>query len=153
MHVMCTMEEFMPSIGMSIPAPSALAVLLSQTDSTMQTITKLHPDGTSFVDLDNPFDFFDESRLGSKTNFISLSDDGKIWKWVVSVEGLDDALKNTSDLDMGSEGSEPVLPRAIEKRVSSGLDNGLVVVPTNQSRGHTSTFSMAKSNLSFKVGG
>ncbi|VVB04815.1 unnamed protein product [Arabis nemorensis] len=150
-HVMCTMEEFMPSIGMSIPAPSALAVLLSQTDSTMQTITKLHPDGTSSVDLDNPFDFYDESLLGSKTNFISLSDDGKIWKWVLSVEGLDDALKNTSDLDMGSEGSEPVLPRAIEKKVSLGLDNGLVVAPTNQSRSHTSTFSMGKSNLSFKI--
>lgn len=149
-HVMCTMEEFLPSIGMSIPSPSALAILLSQSDSTMQTITKLHPDGTSSVDFDNPFDFYDESLLVSKTTFISLSDDGKIWKWVLSAEGVEDALKNVSDLDIGTEAARP---EAIEKKDSSDLDEGLVVAATSRSRGHTSTSSLGKSDLSFKVGG
>lgn len=152
-HVMCTMEEFMPSIGMSIPSPSALALLLSQSDSTMQTITKLHPDGTSSVDFDNPFDFYDESLLVSKTTFISLSDDGKIWKWVLSAEGVEDALKNASDLDMGTEGTEAAPPGAIQKNDSTDLDDGLAVAPTNRGRGHTSSSSLNKSDLSFKVGG
>jgi len=152
-HVMCTMEEFMPSIGMSIPSPSALAVLLSHSDSTMQTITKIHPDGTSSIDFDNPFDFYDESLLVSKTTFISLSDDGKIWKWVLSAEGVEDALKNASDLDMGIGATEAALPGAIQENDSSSLDDELVVAPTNRSRGHTSGSSMEKSDLSFKVGG
>lgn len=150
MHVMCTMEEFLPSIGMSIPSPSALAILLSQSDSTMQTITKLHPDGTSSVDFDNPFDFYDESLLVSETTFISLSDDGKIWKWVLSAEGVEDALKNVSDLDIGTDAARP---EAIVKKDSSDLDEGLVVAATSRSRGHTSTSSLGKSDLSFKVGG
>ncbi|CAH2033402.1 unnamed protein product [Thlaspi arvense] len=147
-HVMCTMEEFMPSIGMSIPSPSALALLLSQSDSTMQTITKLHSDGTSSVDFDNPFDFYDESLLVSKTTFISLSDDGKIWKWVLSAEGVEYALKNVSDLDMGNEAAPP---GAIQKKDLSDLDDGLVGAPTNRSRGHTSSSSLGKSDLSFKI--
>lgn len=146
-HVMCTMEEYLPSIGMSIPSPSALAILLSQSDSTMQTITKLHPDGTSSVDFDNPFDFYDESLLVSETTFISLSDDGKIWKWVLSAEGVEDALKNVSDLDIGTDAARP---EAIVKKDSSDLDEGLA---TSRSRGHTSTSSLGKSDLSFKVGG
>lgn len=148
-HNMCTMEEFMPSIGMSIPSPSALALLLSQSDSTIQTITKLHPDGTSSVDFDNPFDFYDESLLVSKTTFISLSDDGKIWKWVVSAEGVEDALKNASDLDMGAIGTEAACPRVVQKKDSSDLDDA----SSNQSRGHTSSSSLGKSDISFKVGG
>ncbi|CAG7878529.1 unnamed protein product [Brassica rapa] len=147
-HVMCTMEEFLPSIGMSIPSPSALAILLSQSDSTMQTITKLHPDGTSSVDFDNPFDFYDESLLVSKTTFISLSDDGKIWKWVLSAEGVEDVLKNVSDLNIGSEAAHP---EALEKKDSSDLDEGLVVATTSRSRGYTSTSSFGKSDLSFKI--
>ncbi|XP_023633629.1 WD repeat-containing protein 11 isoform X2 [Capsella rubella] len=149
-HVMCTMEELMPPIGMSIPTPSALAVLLSQSDSTMQTITKLHPDGTFSLDFDNPFDFYDESLL-SKTTFISLTDDGKIWKWVLSAEGVEDALKNASDLDIGNRGTDVALPVAIQKNDSFNLDDGLVVAPTNKSRGHTSSYSLGKSDLSFKI--
>lgn len=153
MHVMCTMEDLMPSIGMSIPSPSALAVLLSQSDSTMQTITKFHPDGTSSVDFDNPFDFYDESLSVSKTTLISLSDDGKIWKWVLSAEGVEDALKNASDLDIGTGGTEAALPGAIQKKNSSNLDDGLVVAPTNKITGHISSSSLGKSDLSFKVCG
>ncbi|KAL1195386.1 hypothetical protein V5N11_019949 [Cardamine amara subsp. amara] len=146
-HVMCTMEEFMPSIGMSIPSPSALALLLSQSDSTMQTITKLHPDGTSSVDFDNPFDFYDESLLVSKINFISISDDGKIWKWVLSAEGVEDALKNASDLDMGTVGTEVAFSGPVQKKDSSDLDDG----PTNQRRGYTSSSSLGRTDISFKI--
>ncbi|KAL3535883.1 hypothetical protein ACH5RR_004344 [Cinchona calisaya] len=88
-HVMCMMEELMPSVGTSVPCPSILAVVISQTDSTLQNISKLCGDVNSSFDLDfnNPFDFCDESLIISKTNMISISDDGKIWKWLVTAEG------------------------------------------------------------------
>ncbi|ESQ29854.1 hypothetical protein EUTSA_v10011188mg [Eutrema salsugineum] len=150
-HVMCTVEELMPSIGMSIPSPSAMAVLLSQSDSTMQTISKLHSDGISSVDFDSPFDFYDQNLLVSKSTFISLSDDGKIWKWVLSAEEVEDALKNASDLDISTEGTKASPPGAIHKKDSLDLEDGLVVAPTNQIISHTSSSSLGNSDLSFKI--
>lgn len=96
-HIMCMMEELMPSVGTVVPSPSILAVVVSQTDSTLQNISKLCSDvHSSFaVDFNNPFDFCDESLIISKTNMISISDDGKIWKWVVTAEGFGDGSTNT----------------------------------------------------------
>ncbi|XP_010535861.1 PREDICTED: WD repeat-containing protein 11 [Tarenaya hassleriana] len=147
-HVMCTVEELMPSIGMSIPSPSMLAVLLSLSDSTMQTVTKLHPDSTPSVDFDNPFDFYDESLLVSKTSFISLSDDGKIWRWILTAEGVEDVQKNVSDLVTVTIVTEAAPPGESQKKVST--DDGLAFTPTNRSKGHASN-SSSKPDISFKI--
>ncbi|XP_019452543.1 PREDICTED: WD repeat-containing protein 11-like isoform X1 [Lupinus angustifolius] len=90
-HIMCSMEELMPSIGTSVPSPSILSVLLCQSDSTIQNIGKSYSDVPSSPylreDFDNPFDFCDESTIVSKIHLISISDDGKIWNWLLTTEG------------------------------------------------------------------
>ncbi|XP_021634010.1 WD repeat-containing protein 11 isoform X3 [Manihot esculenta] len=101
-HVMCTMEEMMPSIGSSVPSPSVLAVTICQSESTLKNVAKLYSDApnTPFakIDFDNPFDFHDDTLLLSKTHVISISDDGKIWNWLLTAEGLGDNQKNVTDL-------------------------------------------------------
>lgn len=101
-HVMCSMEELLPSIGTSVPSPSVLALAISQSDSTLQNIGKLYsdvPDSPfSAVDFDNPFDFCDEPLLVSKTHLISISDDGKIWNWLLTAEGPEDNCKDDKNL-------------------------------------------------------
>lgn len=84
---MCSMEELIPLIGTSVPSPSLLAVTISQLDSTLQDIGKLCSDAASLdIDFDSPFDFVDESSIISKTHLISISDDGKLWKWCLTAE-------------------------------------------------------------------
>uniref|UniRef100_A0A6N2N3Q0 Anaphase-promoting complex subunit 4 WD40 domain-containing protein n=1 Tax=Salix viminalis TaxID=40686 RepID=A0A6N2N3Q0_SALVM len=97
-HVMCAMEELMPSIGTSVPSPSVLAVAICQSESTLQHVAKIcsdAPDSPSAeVDFDNPFDFCDDS-VHSTTHMISISDDGKVWNWLLTAEGTGDNLKDT----------------------------------------------------------
>lgn len=82
-HVLCGTEELMPAIGNSVPSPSLLTLLISQLDSTLQNMRKIHADDL----LDDSFDFnegvFD---FCYKTHFISISDDGKIWSWILCVK-------------------------------------------------------------------
>ncbi|XVF34628.1 hypothetical protein REPUB_Repub18cG0075300 [Reevesia pubescens] len=96
-HIICTMEELMPSICSSVSSPSVLAVLISQSESMLQNISKLYSDsldGASDVDFDNPFDFCDDTLLVAKTHLISISDDGKLWGWILTAEGTGDMQKD-----------------------------------------------------------
>ncbi|KAE8654512.1 WD repeat-containing protein 11-like isoform X2 [Hibiscus syriacus] len=89
-HVMCAMEELMPSIGSPVPSPSVLAVL-SQSESTLQNISKIYSNSSiaaSDVDFDNPFEFCDDTHLVTKTRIISISDDGKLWNWILTAERI-----------------------------------------------------------------
>ncbi|GMI88606.1 hypothetical protein like AT3G33530 [Hibiscus trionum] len=89
-HILCTMEDLLPSFGSYVPSPSFLSVLISQAEPTLQNISKLFsglPNATSDVDFDNPFDFCDDTLLVSKTHLISISDDGKLWSWILTGEG------------------------------------------------------------------
>ncbi|VFQ77151.1 unnamed protein product [Cuscuta campestris] len=97
-YVMGTMEELIPSIGTSVPSPSVLAVVISHSYSTLQSISKLYSDGhhSPYLEPDNPFDYFDESPVISKTPLVSISDDGKIWKWLLTAEGSGNAEKNAN---------------------------------------------------------
>ncbi|KAF2310619.1 hypothetical protein GH714_015563 [Hevea brasiliensis] len=113
-HVMCTMEEMMPSIGSSVPSPSVLAVTICQSESTLQNVAKLYSDAPNApladMDFDNPFDFCDDTLLLSKTHVISISDDGKIWNWLLTAEGIGDTQKDVTDLGIVSDSCEvPVL--------------------------------------------
>ncbi|CAN1216933.1 WD repeat-containing protein 11 [Linum perenne] len=90
-HILCLMEEFMPSIGSSIPAPSLLAIAICPSESTLQNVVKLYrdsPNTPSSQDFDNHFDFYDESLLLSKTHMISISDDGKLCNWLLTAEEI-----------------------------------------------------------------
>ena len=89
---MCMMEELMPSLGTPVPSPSVLAVVISRSDSTLQNVRKHLSDGSSSdtevnIDFDNPFDFRDDTNVISKTHLLSISDDGKIWNWLLIAEG------------------------------------------------------------------
>lgn len=76
-HALCGIEDLMPVIGNSVPSPSLLTLLISQLDSTLQNLRTIHSDAPlNGSDLEIAYDF--------KTHFISISDDGKIWSWVLT---------------------------------------------------------------------
>lgn len=135
MHLMCMMEELMPSIGTSVPSPSVLAVVISQSDSTLQHVGKLYSDyshtSSPDVDFNTPLDFCDESLLISKIHLISISDDGSIWNWLLTAEGPEDAQKdarNSGTVDKGSEvsvietNSSTIVSSANEQDVDAPAD-------------------------------
>ncbi|XP_039688685.1 WD repeat-containing protein 11 isoform X3 [Medicago truncatula] len=103
-HTMYSMEELMPSVGTSVPSPSILSVVLCQSDSTLQNIGKNYSDIPSspylHEDFDNPFDFCDESQIISKIHLISISDDGKIWDWLLTAEANADTQKDDKKLGL-----------------------------------------------------
>lgn len=117
LHIMCSMEELMPSIGTSVPSPSVLAVTISQSESTLQNVAKLYSDAAKSpltdLEFDNPFDFCDDILLLYKTHVISISDDGKIWNWLLTVEGSGDTQKDNTDVGEVSDVPEmPLTPSA-----------------------------------------
>ncbi|KAJ7956722.1 WD repeat-containing protein 11 [Quillaja saponaria] len=109
-HIMCSMEELMPSIGTSVPSPSMLAVVLCESDSILHNVGKIYPGLPNSLspdhDFDNPFDFCDESLLVSKTHLISISDDGKLWNWLFTAEGLADTQNDDKKLGLVDDGNE-----------------------------------------------
>ncbi|CAL1359156.1 unnamed protein product [Linum trigynum] len=91
-HICCATEELLPSIGTSVPSPSLLAVTICQSDSMLQNVAKLYrdaPNTPQTKDFDNPFDFYDDAQLLSKTHMISISDDGKVWNWLLTAEEIE----------------------------------------------------------------
>ncbi|CAI9100824.1 OLC1v1038003C1 [Oldenlandia corymbosa var. corymbosa] len=150
-HMMCMMEELMPSVGTSVPSPSVLAVVISQTDSTLQNISKLCSDvPDSFaVDFNNPFDFFDESLVISKTHIVSISDDGKIWKWLLTAEGSGneanpDANKDPSKMPIADASAATEVPAP----GNASLD---VVIPSRDGNSSRSAPSISKEEVSLKI--
>ncbi|CAI0629292.1 unnamed protein product [Linum tenue] len=90
-HLCCAMEELMPSIGSSVPSPSLLAVTICQSESTLQNVAKLYrdvPNTPQTKDFDNPFDFYEETQLISKSHMISISDDGKVCNWLLTAKEI-----------------------------------------------------------------
>ncbi|XP_031097706.1 WD repeat-containing protein 11-like [Ipomoea triloba] len=110
-YTICAMEELMPSLGSSVPSPSVLALAICHSDATLQNISKLYSDGCQSLELDfdNPFDFSDESLVISKTPLISISDDGKVWKWLLTAEGSGDTQKDKIQPGIAVEVSKSVV--------------------------------------------
>ncbi|KAG2331850.1 hypothetical protein Bca52824_003030 [Brassica carinata] len=103
-HVLCGIEELIPAIGSSAPLPSLLSLLISQLDSTLQNIRKIHSDPVlDGSKVDDSFYSSDDAFLGFKTHFISISDDGKIWSWILSVKR--DTHSNLQSNDKGLKSS------------------------------------------------
>ncbi|GMQ07085.1 hypothetical protein CsSME_00051433 [Camellia sinensis var. sinensis] len=157
---MCMMEELIPSIGTSVPSPSVLAVVISQSDSILQNIAKLYSDishtSSPDEDFDTPLDFCDESLLISKIHLLSISDDGKIWNWLLTAEGPGDAQKDARNSGTVDEGSE--VP-GLETKSSTGVSSAdepevdafhrLNNVNISGNRARSSTFSLEE--MSFKI--
>ncbi|KAB2072807.1 hypothetical protein ES319_A07G042300v1 [Gossypium barbadense] len=155
-HVMCTMEELMPSLGSPVPSPSVLAVLVSQSESTLQNISKLYSDssnGASDVDSDNPFEFCDDTPLVAKTCLFSISDDGKLWSWILTAEGEGVMQKdagisgNIANLSLDSTNTTTIVSTkdGLAAEGSRQLDN----INGSQTQLPNSTFGFA--DVTFKI--
>ncbi|KAK4853158.1 hypothetical protein QYF36_004671 [Acer negundo] len=158
-HIMCTIEELMPSIGTSVPSPSILSVLISQSESTLQNVGKLyshapHTDSAN-VDFDNPFDFSDDTLLLSKTHLISISDDGKIWNWLLTAEGAGDIQKNVTSSAMDANVSEVPFPGTNTNTMASSgglaLEASKQLEHLNDRVDRPSNSTSSQSDMSFKV--
>ncbi|KAL2228867.1 UNVERIFIED_CONTAM: WD repeat-containing protein 11 [Sesamum indicum] len=156
-HMMCSMDELMPSIGTTVPSPLVLAVAISQSDYMLQDIRKLCLGTDSFdMDFDNPFDFFDESPIISKTHLISISDDGKVWKWLLTAERLRDGQKDIENVKKAAEVRE--LPAQEVESRSEGFPGDLGVLKsvtqpddTNSRENRQSGPTTSLEEVSFKV--
>ncbi|XVE98354.1 hypothetical protein REPUB_Repub03eG0099200 [Reevesia pubescens] len=155
-HILCTMEELMPSIGSSVPSPSILAVLISQSESTLQNISKLYSDssnGASDVDFDNPFEFCDDTLLVAKTHLISISDDGKLWSWILTAEGTGDTQKDVinsgkiADVSEDSTNTTTIVSSKNELTAESGWQKDNI----NGSRTQQSNSNFGLADATFKI--
>lgn len=155
-HIMCSMEELMPSIGTSVPSPSVLAVIICQSDSTLQNVGKLFSDvphsPVPDMDFDNPFDFCGDSLFVCKTHLISISDDGKIWNWLLTAEGAGDNQKEDENLGVRKL---PIMGTNCNNVVSSiegpSMEAGKRSEPVNDGRSWHSSSSISQGDMSFKV--
>ncbi|CAI8610342.1 unnamed protein product [Vicia faba] len=147
-HIMYSMEELMPSIGTSVPSPSLLSVVLCQSDTTLQNIGKNYSDIPSspylHEDFDNPFDFCDGSQIISKIHLISISDDGKIWDWLLTAEGNADTQKDDKKLGLVKDDTMVSFAGGQELNVGRPLEH----LNENRSRPPNSTFN---EEISMKV--
>ncbi|XP_068464338.1 uncharacterized protein [Phaseolus vulgaris] len=157
-HSMYSLEELMPSVGTSVPSPSILSVLLCQSDSTFQNIGKDYSDVPSSPylreDFDNPFDFCYESNIVSKIHLISISDDGKIWNWLLAAEGLADTQKDDKKLDLVNDDHKVLFPRANSNTLaSSSGGRDLNVGNNNRSRLQSSIFDQEEISMKMSLVG
>ncbi|KDO80185.1 uncharacterized protein LOC102615798 isoform X2 [Citrus sinensis] len=159
-HVMCTMEELIPSIGTSVPSPSILAVLVSQSESTIQNVAKLCLDAphspSANVDIDSPFEFSDDTLLLSKTHLISISDDGKVWNWLLTAEGAGDLQKDAIKSGMDADVIDVALCGTNTNSMASSadvqaLEAGKQLEHVNGSRNRPSNSTSSQADMSFKV--
>lgn len=159
-HVMCTMEELMPSIGTIVPSPLILAVVICESDSTLQNVAKQYSDAppspASSVEFDNPFDFSDDSLLVSKTRLISISDDGKVWNWLLTSEGDLCAQKDKNDASAVPDATE-VSALENDTETSGSTTEGIASKEIQQSvnvsdgRSRKSKSSLNEMEISFKM--
>ncbi|XP_047942108.1 WD repeat-containing protein 11 [Salvia hispanica] len=150
-HIMCSMEELVPSIGTTVPSPLVLAVAISQSDYTLQDIIRRCPD-TDPVDfeLDNPLAFIDESHIISKTHLLSVSDDGKVWKWLLTAERSKDVNRDSECVKKVDETSE--VP--ISEVSSSGQCTGNIVTHPDSINGRENSktaCAVVSDEVSFKT--
>ncbi|KAF6139126.1 hypothetical protein GIB67_009969 [Kingdonia uniflora] len=141
------------SIGTSVPSPAILAVNLCQTESTLQSFGKLYS-GISdtflpALDCDTHSSSSSESLLVSRTNLISISDDGEIWNWLLTVEGCRDAQNNLSDLDLlADEAHTTATDSAIDEPV---LDAVKDIELTNSILNRPLNTALGNADFSFKI--
>ncbi|KAL4564018.1 hypothetical protein LXL04_028068 [Taraxacum kok-saghyz] len=148
-HVMCMMEELMPSLGTPVPSPSVLAVVISRSDSTLQNVrnhlSDKHHTSSPDMDFDNPFDFCDETRVISKTHLLSISDDGKIWNWLLTAEGPTENQKDASDVAIVADISKDKESFDSVKDIVKQTDK------ENIRKGHRLSSKKSKDDLALKI--
>ncbi|WJX95819.1 hypothetical protein P8452_77094 [Trifolium repens] len=161
-HIMYSMEELMPSVGTSVPSPSILSVVLCQSDTTLQNIGKNYS-GSGIPsspylheDFDNPFDFCDESHIISKIHLISISDDGKLWDWLLTAEVNADTQKDDKKLGLVNDDSTAALHGANSNTMVSfaggrELHVGRPLEHLNDNKSHFPSSTFNNEEISMKI--
>lgn len=163
---MSAMEELLPSIGTSVPSPSVLAVVICQSDSILQNVAKLcsdvrhshspspHADAEAEAEADivSPFDSFDECHPNSSTHLISISDDGKVWNWLVTAEDTqkDDTCVSMSTDIGGLRTSDSNTDQMVSSTNTLASEAGKQLDYANTSSGRPPS-EISEPDLSFKV--
>ena len=86
MHLLCAVEELMPSIGTVVPSPAVLAATIWQSESIFRNIDK------QCQDLAQTYSFMTDTNSdqnacnGTMTYLTSISEDGKIWSWLLKFD-------------------------------------------------------------------
>jgi len=85
-HLLCAVEELMPSIGTVVPSPAVLAATIWQSESIFRNIDK------QCQDLAQTYSFMTDTNSdqnachGTMTYLTSISEDGKIWSWLLKFD-------------------------------------------------------------------
>ncbi|MBA0764375.1 hypothetical protein Gotri_013731 [Gossypium trilobum] len=150
------MEDLMPSFGSYVPSPSFLSVLISQSEPILQNISKICSKlstAASDMDFDNPFDFCDDTLLVSKTHLISISDDGKLWSWILTAEGTGDmqngAISSGRNANVFEESTNA--NTTVSSNDESTADGGRQLHKVNGARIQQSNSTDARPDVTFKI--
>lgn len=111
-HLLCAVEELMPSIGTVVPSPAVLAATIWQSESIFRHI------GKQCQDLAQTHSFITDTNLdqnscqGTMTYLTSISEDGKIWSWLLKFDKS--ALPNKSNLGANLHGHSSAMQSCIQ---------------------------------------
>lgn len=154
-YTICANQELMPSVGTSVPSPSILAAVICQSDCALQNVGEMYSDvpHSPFKDdnFDNPFDFCEESLPASKTHLISISDDGKVWNWLLTAEGPDYTSKDTSNVKVAANNSGSCTS---ETKTDNETSKGTMTVQRPErvkGRESSSTLNIVPEDILFKM--
>ncbi|XP_072994075.1 uncharacterized protein [Typha latifolia] len=110
-HVLSTIEELMPSLGTSVPSPSLLAVTLCQSEYAIQNVDRLCTDSL-YTQPSHIIDYAPEENFNkdmdnhcyhSKAYIVSISDDGKIWNWLLTSDKARDSPQASIDVNRSTQ--------------------------------------------------
>ncbi|KAL6006261.1 hypothetical protein ACLOJK_040307 [Asimina triloba] len=158
--MLCTVEELIPSIGTTVPSPTVLAVIQSQSESALQTVSRRYSDvphtSSPYVVNYATTYFVNEAPIVSETYLISISDDGKIWNWLLAAEGARNLPKTPSDLNMLTDVSEENGPEVYSPSEDTLVDESArnfveESEPLGHNNSHSSRPPFAKSEFSLKI--
>ncbi|KAF8685963.1 hypothetical protein HU200_043888 [Digitaria exilis] len=107
-HLLCAVEELMPSIGTIVPPPAVLAATIWHSESIFRNIEKQCQDfaqahdSNSFITATNS----DQNVCqGTTTYLTSISEDGKIWSWLLTFDKSAHANKANLGANLHSHSS------------------------------------------------
>ncbi|XP_078428005.1 transducin family protein / WD-40 repeat family protein isoform X2 [Wolffia australiana] len=117
-HILYRIEDLMPSIGNPVPSPSVLAVVFCQAESVIQNVCRFSenfPTSSSLSSVigETPLDCPKSPTFTSKKCFLAISDDGRIWNWLLSTEiernGIITGQKLVSERDMDRDNAKKLM--------------------------------------------
>ncbi|KAM0932569.1 putative transcription factor WD40-like family [Dioscorea sansibarensis] len=140
-HGLSKMGELMPAIGTAVPSPSVLAVILCQSESFLQKVGKLsvpslsaHLSSAACYSL--PSDLCAGTDLVSNSYLVSISDDGKIWSWLLASENSTDVQDTSSEMTKATDiCEETVLQMQTEAKESEPVESANIHAVSSSPQG------------------